>query len=122
MLRRVFSASLILLLGCSDKSLEDSDSPSTDSQTPEETGEETGEDTAVEPVEDGESLYADHCASCHGADGHGTSSGPDLVRELHHTDEELVQVILNGKGDMAAVAITEEQAQMIVSWVRENLQ
>ena len=48
----------------------------------------------------------------------GTANGPDLVRELHHTDDDIIRVILNGKGDMAPVAITEEEAQLIVDYLR----
>ena len=76
----------------------------------------TDDSSATTPT--GEDLYTTHCAACHGADAAGTANGPDLVRELHHTDDDIIRVILNGKGDMAPVAITEEEAQLIVDYLR----
>jgi ubiquinol-cytochrome c reductase cytochrome c subunit len=39
---------------------------------------ETGARAQPDPVAAGRRLYVESCASCHGADGAGTSSGPDL--------------------------------------------
>jgi mono/diheme cytochrome c family protein len=77
------------------------------------------EDTEAE-APDGEALYSRHCASCHGADGTGgTERG--IVGELHHSDEELVRVILEGDGEMPAVDVTAAEAQAIVDWMRATL-
>ena len=68
---------------------------------------------------DGEALYASHCAACHGADGKGNTIGPDLEGEvMRHSDEELVDVMLNGDGSMAPVAISEDEAYAIAGWLR----
>ena len=78
---------------------------------------DTGTDTGTEA--DGEALYSNHCASCHGADGQGLDdAGPDIVHELHHNDAKLIDVILNGDGDMEPVDVTEAQAQLIVDYMR----
>ena len=69
---------------------------------------------------DGEALYISTCATCHGTDGEGLEgSGPSIVHELHHNDAKLIDVILNGDGDMDPVDVTEEQAQLIVDYMRE---
>lgn len=65
-------------------------------------------------------LYAENCAEFHGAKGHGTGSGPNLTFEVQsHTDEQIIAVMLNGKKDMPAVEVAEEQAQMIVDHLHE---
>lgn len=80
---------------------------------------DTGE-TAGDEVQDGEHLFAQWCASCHGEDGRGSYSGPTLEREVaSHTDEDLINTILNGRGDMGPVPVTGEQAALIVGWLRE---
>ena len=54
-------------------------------------------------AEAGAPLYATHCASCHAEDGTGTPQGPNLPNETnHHSDEEIVEAILSGKGTMPA--------------------
>lgn len=50
----------------------------------------------------GETLYADNCAGCHGADGEG-GSGPAMTDEVPElSDEEIVDVIVNGYEEMPA--------------------
>ncbi len=67
---------------------------------------------------DGASLYATHCATCHGPSAEG-ASGPGLESEFsRHTDEELILVILNGQGTMPPTDVTTEEAQAIVDHVR----
>lgn len=53
----------------------------------------------------GAALYTQTCATCHGADGKGTSSGVDL-HEPAKNDEptEVVETILNGRSNTAMTA------------------
>jgi len=84
-------------------------------------GGDTG-DTAPPPP-DGEALYAEHCASCHGDDGLGVEGlGPSLLREVErHTDDQLANTILTGDGTMPAIPVTEEEAYTIVAYLHELL-
>ena len=79
-------------------------------------GEEGGDDG---PAPTGAELYQKWCSVCHGAEGGGTASGPGLERELKQTDQQLVDIILNGKEDMDPVPVTEAEAQLIVDYLRE---
>ena len=117
MIRSLLTLVLISTLACTPKgedsaATDDSAAPADDSAS--DSADSGGEDTAV----DGATLYATHCASCHGDQGQG-ASGPGLERELHHTDEELVRVILEGKAEMSPVDVTEEDAYAIIAFVRE---
>lgn len=107
---RLTLATGLLIAGCGDK----------DTGTEETTDTaDTAEDTTAEP--DGEALYTANCAPCHGADGTGVDDlGPNIVSELHHGDAQLIGVILNGDGDMEPVNVTEEQARLIVDYMRES--
>ena len=66
---------------------------------------------------DGQALFEAQCAPCHGADGLGASSY-GILHELHHTDSQLIQVMLDGKGSMPVVNITEAEAASIVDYMR----
>jgi mono/diheme cytochrome c family protein len=46
----------------------------------------------------GLALYQADCDRCHGEDGRGSDSGPNIVTELHHGDAYFVTQILNGVG------------------------
>ena len=49
---------------------------------------------------DGETLYADHCASCHEAPNR---TGPNLANMMgHHDDDFILQTINDGWDDMPA--------------------
>jgi mono/diheme cytochrome c family protein len=63
----------------------------------------------------GETLFADNCASCHGADATG-GSGPDLSFGLG--DEDEVETILNGEEDMPAFAdtLSDQDIADIIAW------
>lgn len=47
----------------------------------------------------GETVFANTCAACHGADGTG-GSGPDITGEAFASDLE--SIIRNGEGEMPA--------------------
>ena len=66
---------------------------------------------------DGQALFEAQCAPCHGADGLGASS-QDILQELHHSDAQLIQVMLDGKGTMPMINITEAEAVSIIDYMR----
>lgn len=114
----------LLLVACSDKETHTGETADTGSEHTghQETGDTSAETGDSSVAEDGASLYATYCESCHGPDGRGTSSGPDITRELHHTDADIIAVILNGRDEMPAILVTEEQAQLIVDYMRATFE
>ncbi len=58
----------------------------------------------------GETVYADNCASCHGADGTGQGEFPGIVGEVGEGNEsEVLAVVLNGQGNMPAFDSLSDQ-------------
>jgi mono/diheme cytochrome c family protein len=80
----------------------------------------------------GRSLFAAHCAACHGADALGTDRGPPLIHRIyepsHHSDLAFYRAIALGVhqhhwsfGDMAAVPdVSGEDAAHIIAWIRRE--
>jgi len=68
----------------------------------------------------GAALFAEQCAPCHGDDGLGGAS-PGIQYELHHSDAQLVQLMLEGTETMPAVHISEAEASSIVDYMRCEL-
>lgn len=78
--------------------------------------------------QDAQKLYMNHCAACHGSDGHGkTAMGraisnlPDLtspsVGEL--SDDEIYNIITNGKGVMPSFKeLSEADRKALVQYIR----
>ena len=100
-----------------------SDTPPEDTSGSADTGDTTPVDTGeTEPEEEtGQSLFNDHCSGCHAPDGSGTSIGPPILHEVdHHDDAFLVDLILNGRGQMEGVDVTPGQAQLIVDFMRSD--
>lgn len=83
------------------------------------------------PQPDGDLLFADNCARCHGEKADGTDVGPPLVHRLyepgHHPDFSFQRAVKNGViahhwqfGDMAPVpGLSEEEVTQIIAYVRE---
>lgn len=81
---------------------------------------------------EGEQLFAENCAVCHGQDLKGTSTGPpflDVIYEpSHHPDEAFFAAVANGVqahhwefGNMPPVpGLTQEEVAKIVDYVREQ--
>lgn len=118
---------LLLTLACiTDKWVpKDSGDPTGDSDVSSDSDPATDSgpttDSAEPQEKTGEELYILYCASCHGADGSGTPNGPPVTGELHHSDEELVRFMLEGKKDMEPVeGLSEEDAYTIAAWMREQ--
>jgi mono/diheme cytochrome c family protein len=78
--------------------------------------------------DDGAAVYKAKCAACHGADGSGnTPAGKSLkLRDLRSpevqklSDDELTQVITDGKGKMPAYKgkIPPDQIKALVALIR----
>ena len=87
-------------------------------------GGEPQEDVPTEPSEEpaqeqtGESLYVQYCSSCHGEDGTGGADAPGVINHLDDTDEELLDIIINGFGRMEGIPLSEEKAVQIIDYMR----
>ena len=75
---------------------------------------------------DAGALWAQHCASCHGKDGSGsTAMGKklgikDYTKEQSFSDAEATKVIKDGKGKMKAYKdkLSDDDVQALVKYVR----
>lgn len=66
---------------------------------------------------DGKSLYEGNCSSCHGKDGKlGLAGAMDLTATQLDV-KSIAQIIQHGRGAMAPVAVSEEQAKSISEYV-----
>lgn len=72
---------------------------------------------------DGEVLYDDLCASCHGADGRGTSAGPGILEDVREQDyQDMAEVILEGDGTMPGFPwLTRDQLDNLIFWMWDEL-
>ena len=117
-----------LLVGCGGKTTENSASTTTP-----ETG-NTSAPTPTPPMDEtalGNKVYAERCALCHGAEGKGdgtAAAGLDPKPRNHtdgaymktRTDEDLLNVIRNGKGGMPAwgSVLSEQEIAAALKHVR----
>ena len=78
----------------------------------------------------GAEVYAESCASCHGADLRGTDKGPShlsiVYEPNHHTDDSFRNAIANGApqhhwsfGDMEPVeGLSDDDVEAVIAFVR----
>jgi cytochrome c6 len=75
---------------------------------------------------DAAALWAQHCASCHGKDGSGTTMMgkklglKDYTKEQGFSDAEATNVIKNGKGKMKGYKdkLSDADVKALVAYVR----
>lgn len=83
-------------------------------------GEATEEAQGGETSDDPEAIFESNCASCHGADLSG-GMGPDLTKAgSDHSEEEIHDIIMNGKGQMPPGMATEGEADVLAKWLSEK--
>jgi len=127
----MFTLANALLSGCGgNKSQETTEStPSTTTaQTATDTSASSG---AVAGVVDGAKIYAEKCSVCHGAGGRGDGPGGAALnpKPRDHTngaymntrtDDQLLEVIRNGKGNMPAwkTVLSDEEIHAVLKHVR----
>jgi heme/copper-type cytochrome/quinol oxidase subunit 2 len=96
-------------------------------EEPEETAEEGGEESAEGGTADaaaGEEVFAENCAVCHGATGHGGGGGPDLrTMPLAKTQAGAEGQVTNGGGGMPAFkgVLSEEEIANVAAYVSEDI-
>ena len=94
-----------LLLGCGEKS--------------------TSTDTAASPEESSEAVdaatvYMSFCSGCHASDGTG-ASGPSLTDSIPMiADADLMDILQNGVGYMAAPSLTEAEEDALFLYLRDR--
>ena len=79
------------------------------------------ETTGAAAANDGAALYTQNCSLCHGADGKLGASGASDISKSPLDVAGIKEVILNGKGNMTPVHVTEEQAEMIAEYVNGHI-
>lgn len=98
---------LILALACTGEPTPDS-TPDSPVDSPVDTGEPPGR-----------ALYYAECLGCHGTQGNGSDQAPAVHEALAGwTDDQLVDVMVDGQGDMEPRAVSRDEGQHIVDWMR----
>ncbi len=99
-----FSVLMLTLSACKDKGGTDSGSAL------------VGDATA------GATVYANVCASCHGANGEGTEGyAPSMTEEVPDlSDEEITDVVNNGYEAMPAQSLTEQEMADLLAYLNET--
>ena len=99
-------ASSMLLAGCQDAAVE-----------------ETETDETPPPTPVGSVIFAANCAGCHGDDGSGGSKGP-AIRPNDTDEAELFAIIADGVAgtDMPAYRgrISESEVQTVIEYLRQE--
>ena len=100
-----FTVVPLLMLGCGEKS--------------------TANDTASAPAEsteavDAATVYMSYCSGCHASDGSG-ASGPSLTESVPMiSDANLMDILQNGIGYMAAPSLTEAEEDALFLFLRDR--
>jgi cytochrome c551 len=81
---------------------------------------EDGEDDAAGEA-DGEAVFAQTCATCHGADGTG-GTGPDLTA-MDLDEDRVAEQVRNGGGAMPAYGgqLSDEEIDAVADYVADDL-
>ena len=87
------------------------------SEHSEESGEGGGDDQASAGEFDPEALAQQKCINCHGNTYEGQGSFPSLVA-TQLSEEEIQDVLANGKGTMPGGLVPQENLEEMAAWVK----
>lgn len=76
---------------------------------------------AVEGSVEGKELYEANCKLCHGEDGKLGAMGASDLSKTAMDVATIKQTILNGKGSMNKLEMTDEQASAVAAYVESSL-
>ena len=124
----LFTLGNALIAGCGGNKNQGADSNSTQAQSSTPAPETT---PAAPAVVDGDKIYAEKCTVCHGPGGKGDGPGGAALnpKPRDHTsgaymnartDDQLLEVIRNGKGNMPAwkSVLSDEEIHAVLKHVR----
>lgn len=76
-------------------------------------------DTAQSDISDGQQLFINNCAACHGATGRGGAAGPGaLAPSLYEAQPiEVAEAMLSGPGEMPRFQLSDEERDAVVAFV-----
>lgn len=112
----IFSAIIVFYVGVNQR--EDIQQADENEEQTEENGNDENDENEGE-TDDPEAIFESNCASCHGDDLEG-GMGPDLTEvggEL--SEDEIHDTIMNGKGDMPAGLVEEDEADALTEWLAD---
>ena len=80
-------------------------------------------------VRAGRQVFVDTCATCHGDDGLGlegnspTATAPNLRARIQEiSDRAIERAVVDGVGEMAPVALTDDELDDVMAYVRNGWQ
>ena len=97
------------------------DSSSSDSSSTKEESTMKDDSSKTETAVDAEKIFANNCASCHGNNLEG-NVGPNLTKVgSKYSSEEIQEIIKNGKGQMPAGILKEdEEIVAVADWLADK--
>lgn len=97
------------------------DSSSSDSSSTKEESTMNDDSSKTETAVDAEKIFANNCASCHGNNLEG-NVGPNLTKVgAKYSSEEIQEIIKNGKGQMPAGILKEdEEIVAVADWLADK--
>mgnify|MGYP000890704902 FL=1 len=97
------------------------DSSSSDSSSTNEESTMNDDSSKTETAVDAEKIFANNCASCHGNNLEG-NVGPNLTKVgSKYSSEEIQEIIKNGKGQMPAGILKEdEEIVAVADWLADK--
>jgi len=73
----------------------------------------------LEANDPGEIVYAEKCASCHGAKGEG-GIGPKLAgNPILNAPEAVAEIVRNGRGTMPAIPLSDEEMTALLAYLKK---
>ena len=105
----IMFAAILVLGACGGDKAKEGDKGTTD----------TGTETASVDVE---KVVSTSCIACHGGNLELKGGmGPDLSKVGGHmTEAEIHDVIVNGRGSMPAIQVSDEEATAVAQWLAEK--
>ncbi len=73
----------------------------------------------LEATDPGEIVYAEKCASCHGAKGEG-GIGPKLAgNPILNAPEAVAEIVRNGRGTMPAIPLSDQEMAALLAYLKK---
>lgn len=113
-------ALLLVACGGGDTNGDDNGSDDNDTNVTEDNGSVDQEATGTYNADEAEKLYQQSCASCHGGNLEGLNGPPlDKIGAVY-SEDEIADIIANGKPGMPPGLLTGEDADQVAAWLADQ--